>query len=154
MNQTTNHHSIFNDNGMSHRRPSSLSSTHQINDGEISDRPTTSSDISCGSIGSVISIKSTRQSAIDIDMSPHLLNGMTPVESSSSDLTPATDSDTFLPVMIESDLWINRIQDKGCAKDVMPANTYRRSQIPGIGPKGHETYYYDLTSTAIDIFFK
>ena len=86
-----------------------------------------------------------------VNMSTHLWNGMTPVEASSSNSTLATDSDTFSPVMIEGDLRINRIQDKGCAKDGMPANTYCRSQIPGIGPKGHDTYFYDLTSTAIDI---
>ena len=110
-----------------------------------------SSGIGCQIIGSSICIKSTHQSTIVDSMSAHLLNGMTPVEASSFDSTPANESNHFPAVTIESDLWMNRIQDKGCAKDAMLANTYCRSQIPSIGPKGHETYFYDLTSTAIDI---
>ena len=130
MNQTTNHHRIFNDNIMSHCQLLSLSSTHRINDCEISNYSTTTSDLSSGIIGSYISVISTHQSAIVRDMSAHHLEGMSPVESSPSNSTPHStpnNSDAFKSVMIESDLWINRIQDKGCTKDAMPANTYRRS---------------------------
>ena len=137
---------------MSHGPRSSLSTRRFIGD-ETNEWPTANTTICCGIIGSTILTKHTIQSTIAaVNMSTFHLNGMSPVEASSSmQAPPSNNTDAFSAVMIVSDLWISRIQDRGCAKDSMPAATYRRSQIPGIGPKGHETFYYELTSTAIDL---
>ena len=69
----------------------------------------------------------------------------------SSTTTPAPEISGYMSVKVADEKWHARLQDKGCDKDGMPSKTYNRSQIPGIGPKGHEVFYYDLTSTAIDI---
>ena len=78
-----------------------------------------------------------------------LIVNQSPVESTSN-ATPAVD-DPFSSVRVPDALWTTRLQDKGCSKEMMPAKLYNRAQIPPIGPKGDEIYYFDLTSTAIDI---
>ena len=59
---------------------------------------------------------------------------------------PSTEDNVFVLVKVTEEVCASRLQDKGIVKDEMPANTYRPSKIPGVGPKGHEVYYYDLTS--------
>ena len=79
-----------------------------------------------------------------------LLENESPVESSATSKDSVSD-DGYASVRVPDDVWKARIQDKGCTKEKMPAKTYERSQIPPIGPDGHQIYYYALTSIAIDI---
>ena len=79
-----------------------------------------------------------------------MLENESPVKFSST-ATPAPDINGYMSVKVPDEKWDTRLQDKGCDKGGMPSKTYNRSQIPGIGPKGHEVYYYDLISLAIDI---
>ena len=63
-----------------------------------------------------------------------------------------TNDNVFASGKVTKEVWATLLQDKGTSeKDDIPANTYCRSKIPGVGPKGHEVYYFDLTSLAIDI---
>ena len=81
-----------------------------------------------------------------------LLEHQSPVEFlSTSPSTPAFDDDAYPAVHIPDEVWATRLQDTGCTKAMMPAKVYQRAKIPPIEPKDNETYYYQLTSTAIDI---
>lgn len=59
---------------------------------------------------------------------------------------PASESEILIP----DEIWSIRIQDRGCCKDELHKKTYRKSQIPGIGPDDDKKYYYGLASIAID----
>ena len=110
----------------------------------------TSSERDVGSLaGLIIRIPSTLQSA---NNSMSLFEDQSPVECTlTTTPPPLPDINGYMSVSIADERWHARLQDKGCDKDKMPSKTYNRSQIPGIGPKGHEVFYYDLTSLAIDI---
>ena len=101
-------------------------------------------------IGSVVTIHITSQST-GIMSSSQLIQNESPVESSDATLDAVGNGDGYASVQIKDDVWNLRLQDKGSTKEMMPAKTYERSQIPPIGPEGYQTYYYDLTSIAIDI---
>ena len=58
----------------------------------------------------------------------------------------------YSTVRIQDDLWNQRIQDIGCTKDLLPLKTYKRSQIPPIGPVDSQLFYFHLTAIAIDYF--
>ena len=60
------------------------------------------------------------------------------------------DNDPFRTIRIVDTEWDQRLQDVGCAKDALPSKTYKRGQIPPIGPHGMELYYYNLAAIAID----
>ena len=100
-------------------------------------------------IGLIVTIYNTSQST-GIMNSSQLLENQSPVESSDTSKDAVSD-DGYASVRVPDDVWKARIQDKGCTKEQMPAKTYERSQIPPIGPDGHQIYYYALTSIAIDI---
>ena len=53
-------------------------------------------------------------------------------------------------ILIPNEVWIVRIQDRGCNKSQLEKKTYKKSQIPGIGPDDDKKYYYGLASIAID----
>ena len=100
-------------------------------------------------LGSVVTIYNTSQSTGMMNSS-QLLENESPVESSATSKDSVSD-DGYASVRVPDDVWKARIQDKGCTKEQMPAKTYERSQIPPIGPDGHQIYYYALTSITIDI---
>ena len=54
----------------------------------------------------------------------------------------------YSEIRIAEELWLSRIQDKGCAKEFLPKATYRQNKIPCYGP--NDEYYYELASIAID----
>ena len=53
-------------------------------------------------------------------------------------------------ILIPNEVWTVRIQDRGCNKSELEKKTYKKSQIPGIGPDDDKRYYYGLASIAID----
>ena len=101
-------------------------------------------------VGLIVTInKYTLQSTYGMS-NQQLIENQSPVEFVSTTL--ATDDDeVYASVRIPDHLWTQRLQDKGCTKDKMPAKVYQRAKIPPFGPKGDEIYYYGLTSIAIDI---
>ena len=106
-------------------------------------------DIRCLA-GLIVLIPCTLQSTDNHNSNAAMLENESPVEFTST-TTPAPDINGYMSVKVPDEKWDTRLQDKGCDKGGMPSKTYNRSQIPGIGPKGHEVYYYDLISLAIDI---
>ena len=55
-----------------------------------------------------------------------------------------------LRTLIPDELWHIRLQDKGCAKEKLPKQTYNKNKILGVGPLGEEVYYHGLSAIAID----
>ena len=105
---------------------------------------------SCSLQGFIVLIPSTLQFHNNTMSSAAMIENESPVEFSSM-MTPAPNINGYMSVKVTDERWHARLQDKGCDKDGMPSKTYNRSQIPGIGPKGHEVFYYDLTAIAIDM---
>ena len=100
-------------------------------------------------LGSITTINITSQSSGKMS-NIHLLENQSPVESSATMMNVADDNG-YASVKILDTEWNIRLQDKGCTKAMLPNTHYRRSQIPPIGPEGAQTYYFQLTSIAIDI---
>ena len=58
---------------------------------------------------------------------------------------------SYIDIRIADDDWLAKIQDNGCAEKDLPAKRYKLAKILSVGPKGGEqTYYYNLTSIAVD----
>ena len=54
-------------------------------------------------------------------------------------------------LMIETQVWNQRLQDKGCKKEDLPRKSYKQSSIVALGTKANLIYYYHLISIAIDL---
>ena len=133
-----------------HRTSVNDISSIDTDDHPIIERSTSAErDIRCLA-GLIVLIPCTLQSTDNHNSNAAMLENESPVEFTST-TTPAPDINGYMSVKVPDEKWDTRLQDKGCDKEGMPSKTYNRSQIPGIGPKGHEVYYYDLISLAIDI---
>ena len=90
------------------------------------------------------------------------LSGSSDEEQITSDKDTVTDKDLTSDgsivmgedVMIEANLWHQRLQDKGCSKENLPKLTYKKSRIMALGTHEIPVYYYNLTSIAIDMASK
>ena len=60
------------------------------------------------------------------------------------------DTPKYTTIRIDDALWSHRLQDNGCSLAMLPKATYNRSKIPPVGPKESPTYYYNISSIAID----
>ena len=61
-----------------------------------------------------------------------------------------TDDDE-VDLLVPTDIWNRRLQDKGVTLAGLPSKTYRQSKIDPIGPKENAMYYPELSATAIDM---
>ena len=126
-------------------------SSFQSADHPIIEWPQSNKRNVCRFIGAIITVPYTSQSTTDSMSNAEIIENQSPVEFASVTM-PATNDNGFGLGKVTEEVWAIRLQDKGTSeKAEMPSNTYRRLKIPGVGPKGHEVYYYDLTSLAIDI---
>ena len=125
-------------------------SSYQSADHPIIEWPQSNKRNVCRFIGAIITVPYTSQSTTDSMSNAEILENQSPVEFASVTM-PATDDNGFASVKVNEEVWATRLQDKGNKKEEMPANTYHCSKIPSVGPNGHDVYYYNLTSLAIDI---
>ena len=71
------------------------------------------------------------------------------IDASSSDPAPLEkEPSSYSTIRIDDHVWSSRLQDVGCSLESLPKRSYRQNKVPPYGP--NSTYYYDLSSIAID----
>ena len=57
---------------------------------------------------------------------------------------------SYMNILIDKDIFHERIQDIGCTEKELSKKRYRQAKILSVGPEGKEVFFYDLTSIAVD----
>ena len=57
---------------------------------------------------------------------------------------------SYSEILIDDDLWISRIDDRGCDQNKLSKRSYKQNKIPGVKTAGATVFHIGLSSIAID----